>query len=406
MQSEPGQTPFFEQRFIPSLWALRHGKEGCTIENEEEFQLGTECAAPPLLHPPPVVERAPATLPPGPPPSKPAPRERQSFAETVVDFFEWLEKPARPPKPADDAVAKRRRVKPFDIQDIPGAMDKIGWPMSAKILRRWFSGKMNYATSDEGARVGIDHDGEPFSQSMIETKMLTLDWVLGFPRAKAKYEALLGGLLFNESARQSLRKILSRRQSSLEYVDAWELCGGDFQKYHQQFQYQRNPVDSENTEKFLMFLKGAAMPHGLLMDDLYGALGAFSFYAALHRFSLHRVGLNRGRAVIGEIAVYIRDVFTFHDRSGSPSQYLGHWNKKGFVIVPAATAWGEMSHGDWLMYPIARHGKISEDTVYYPVRNKDYRAWQLKHAQGGDMILYSDRKIVRLVEPQVIEFDL
>ncbi|MGO4810029.1 DUF6402 family protein [Cupriavidus sp. 2MCAB6] len=91
---------------------------------------------------------------------------------------------------------------------------------------------------------------------------------------------------------------------------------------------------------------------------------------------------------------------------GRGFQYLGHWNKYGFIIVPSATAIGEVSTGSRHLGPVARRGMISEHDVYYPVRNVDYRTWQINHKQGGDLILYSDRIEVRLVKPIFVEFDL
>ena len=42
--------------------------------------------------------------------------------------------------------------------------------------------------------------------------------------------------------------------------------------------------------------------------------------------------------------------------------------------------------------------------MFYTVRNRDYREWQLKHRQGGDLVLYSNRYRMRLREPMVFEF--
>lgn len=407
MEKSDKRIPFFEQRYIKPLWALRHEQKGCTIEDVEEFHISTDRPAPLLRDQPPS--------PPAPPKSKEPEHPPKSIIEGFMDLRDWLNTPP-PPKPVPPPAVpktKKPRVKPFDLQDIPGAMDRIGWPMSAKVMRKWLSGELNYVNTDKGAVKGINQDGKPFPLSMIDETMFKMDWILGFPRAKRKYDELMSDNLFNAEAYKSLKMIFSRREPSMYYIDAWELCEGDIQEYHREFQYQKKSVDSENTDKFLMFLKGYAMPNGLLMDDLYGSLGAFSFYAAIDGFFYHRVAPTRTRLVIKNISVYMRDVFTFHDRTdktlgvvSNGTQYLGHWNKTGFIIVPGATALGEVSKADWVMQPVARGGMISENTVYYPVRNKDYRDWQLRHKQGGDLVLYSNRKIVPLREPYVMEFDL
>jgi hypothetical protein len=40
-----------------------------------------------------------------------------------------------------------------------------------------------------------------------------------------------------------------------------------------------------------------------------------------------------------------------------------------------------------------------EDMIYYPVRNRSFRGWQMKHQQGGDFIVYSDIRWVTLDTP-------
>ncbi|WP_420996880.1 DUF6402 family protein [Cupriavidus sp. 30B13] len=404
MEKSDKRIAFFEQRlFRPASWALRRERQGCTIEDAAEFYVSTDRA------PPPLRDQPPPPAPPKPEAPKPPPK---SLAERLRDWMNEPPESAPPPAPAKPKVRKPR-VKPFDLQDIPIAMDRIGWPMSAKVMRKWFSGELNYANTDLGATKGINQGGEPFPASMIDTTMFTMEWILSFSRARNKYDELVGKIIFSQDSKKAIKGILARYEPSPYYFDAWEICGGDFGGYHREFQFQLNRVDAENKDKFLMFIRGAVLPNGVLMDDLYGALGAFSLYAALDGFYYKKIGPARVRLIIMSISIYMKDVFTFHDRSDKTvgvipngTQYLGHWNKTGFIIIPFDTVVGEVSKADWLMSPVARWGMVSSDMVYYPVRNKDYRAWQLKHRQGGDLIIYSDRRILRFRDPWVMDFNL
>src|SRR5437868_6406543 len=45
--------------------------------------------------------------------------------ETKRAFFDWVESPPSPPKPAAPPPSPASRVPPFDIQDVPKAMDKL-----------------------------------------------------------------------------------------------------------------------------------------------------------------------------------------------------------------------------------------------------------------------------------------
>lgn len=294
-------------------------------------------------------------------------------------------------------------------------MRRIGWPKSAEVMEKWFAGPLNYATTNEGATKGINQDGKPFPPSMIDASMFKLEWILKFPRAQEAFNNLRDNCVYGEPAKRAVISIFRRQGNPTRYFrDGWKMCEGDIDRLHKNFQFQFLRVDAAFPEKFFMAVRGAALPNGIFMDDLYGSLGAFSFNAAVgeHRFRVLRN--SRVCVEIESVLLYMRDAFTFHDRDDSyfgglikgGSQYLGHWNKTGFILVPGAALASEMTEWDWPMLPVARNRAIRNDDVYYPVRNKDYRNWQVKHKQGGDLILYSDIKWVRLNTPLVVEFDL
>ena len=98
----------------------------------------------------------------------------------------------------------------------------------------------------------------------------------------------------------------------------------------------------------------------------------------------------------------MRDGFTFTDDPEKASQYLGHWSKKGVAIVPLKQATA-MSNIDWVDVPTLHKTRLGL-SVMYPVKNSDFRKWQLLHKQGGDYLIYSDKKIARLNNPISIEF--
>ena len=185
------------------------------------------------------------------------------------------------------------------------------------------------------------------------------------------------------------------------FRDGWSECEGDLHKFHAMYQFQLARVDAGIDAKFAMLLRGSALPNGIFMDDLYGSLGTFAFYAAIDEHYFYPRG-NGGRLVIHSLCVYMRDVFTFFDRDAN-TQYLGHWNKNGFIIPRQIAIAHHIMNSDWLMFPVARDGAISASDVYYPVCNRDYRNWQLKHKQGGDLVLYSNIKFVNLAEPITME---
>lgn len=389
--------PYFQKGLLLPRWKLQPEPAHCVAVDVEEFYLSTD-------RPPPNLRDQP----PAPPTQKPPEPKRppKSLLEGFLEFKEWLNTPS-PPKPAPPPSApppKKPRVKPFDLLDIPAAMDRIDWPMSAKVMRKWFAGELNYATSDDNAAKGINQDGKPFPSSMIDTTMFRMDWILQYPRAQEALEKLRDVAIYNSAAKDAIARTFRRQGKPTPYWrDAWKISDGDINRLHRDYQFQLVRVDTEFTDKFFMAVRGSALPNGIFMDDLYGSLGAFSFNAAVggHRFRALRG--NRVCVEIQDVLLYMRDVFTFHDRKDSHlggliegrSQYLGHWNKTGFILVPEAALASEVTKLEWPIFPVARNGMIRDDDVYYPIRNQDYRSWQIKHKQGGDLILYSDVKWVR-----------
>ncbi len=241
-----------------------------------EFSLRIDKPAPPLRdQPPPPVKPKPV----------PGKRETRNLIESFLAFREWLNTPSPPKPPPAPAppkpVVKKPRAKPFDLQDVPGAMDRIGWPMSAKVMRKWFAGELNYATTDENARLGINQYGKPFPPSMIDTTMFKLDWILGFTRAKEKYDELIDVGIYSPAAKDALVKLFRRQKPSPYFRDGWKLSEQDMPRFHREFQFQLTRIDADFAGKLAMFMRGASLADGIFMDDLYGSLGAFTLNVAI-----------------------------------------------------------------------------------------------------------------------------
>gem|GEM_PF-831721 len=400
--------PFFEKGLLLPRWKLKKEPAHCMAVDAKEYCLATD-RLPPALRDQPPAPSAPKK----PPKSK---RPFKSLIEVLLDFKEWLDTPAPPkPRPRPKAVptprpkatptarpSKKPEVKPFDLLDVPDAMDRIHWPMSAKVIRKWFAGELNYCTTIAGAAHGISQNGRPFPPSMIDTTMFSLDWILQYPRARAALEDLINYRIFSSSAKRVLASKFKDKETSPYFRDGWRDCEGDLHRFHATYQFQFARVDTDVADKFAMLLRGAALPNGIFMDDLYGSLGAFAFYASIGEHYFYSRGAHGGRLEIHSAYLYMRDVFTFFDRDAD-TQYLGHWNKTGFIIPMRIAMAHHITNSDWLMFPVARNGAISTAEVYYPICNRDYRNWQFKHKQGGDLILYSNKKLIKLSEPIVVE---
>ncbi|WP_242540449.1 DUF6402 family protein [Trinickia mobilis] len=400
MEIDEVSLPYFKINKLFWRWSKCEGAEGC--HGVREAQLSMEKAPPELKRLPPPVERAAQ-------PEKPDPAMKmlddiERIAKPFVRFKAWLDAPVPPktPKPEAPAAKKQEVVPPFDIQEIPGAMRKEFMPVSAKLMERWFAGELNYSRSDDDQKDEINQDGQRYSESMIDRTSITMDWVLKHERARRQYEELINTRIYNQAAYDEALKILLRYRKRLG-VSPWGECGNDIRKLHKNFQFQLVAVESTFEQKAEQYLR--RMVHDGVPDDLTGSLGAFNFYAAIAKASFDPQGKS---ATVTHIVIYVRDSYSFEGVSDTRSQYLGHWSKDGVIVVPGYVALNVVK-SPWLDYPVVT-GNISENLykrgkVYYPVRNKSFREWQLKHRRGGDFIIYSDWKSIRLERPIKVYFE-
>ncbi|MBN3856569.1 hypothetical protein G3N59_24615 [Paraburkholderia sp. Ac-20340] len=266
----------------------------------------------------------------------------------------------KPPPALADAAKDRTapnivEIPPFDIQEIPDAMRLMYMPIAAKLMQRWFAGELNYA---------------PTSEDLKSEKNI------------------------------ALQAILRPYKDRYSRINTWTLSKQNVSALHRDFQFQRVSVGSTITQKIGEFIESEINNNGI-PDDLTGALGAFGIYAAPNVVMFSADGRS---AEIKSVYVYVKDSYDFTDKPGDISQYLGHWSSKGVIVVPYSGLAAEMNvPGLYLQYPVARGNMRVKGNVYYPVHNKDFRQWAIKHQRGGDFIVFSDLMNVSLKKSLVIE---
>ena len=290
----------------------------------------------------------------------------------------------------------RSEAAPLELTDIPGAMQKMGWHVAAALLNKWFHyTPKNEATNSFQKGHGYHSDGSgAYPRDRIDTTTVKLDWILSFPRAARVFKELQNTDRLGNNA--ALQSFLARLYSYKHY-DGWinplHACGNDIHRLHRNFQFQRALVDTSALEKAETFFR--AMLHHGLPDDLAGALGGFEFCAAIAKARIKPVW--RGSEVqITKVALYMHNPYSFFDDAGG-SQYLGHWNRDGIALVPFGFAAQKAGFGSWSHYAVQPEGPYGR--TFWPVHNSDFRRWQEQHNAGGDMVLYSDYRIVTLKTP-------
>lgn len=406
--SDVKKVPYYrmESRLLYSSknWKCYSGVVGC-VPIDTQQRISFDRLAP--NEPPPPKAAAPVA-----PQKPPAPAPAAA-------------KPAAKPQPSDKSQDAEQADKPpeFDLQDIPKAMDKMGWPISAKLAREWLASPKHV------------YNNKLNSVQPLDDTTVTLDWALKFRGALDRFNQLVRQAIYTENAAESAKNTLvpvieksfaaGQMNAAGIVIDTAPFLT-DLLQFHIAWRFQYQSVSSVDT------LDGTAL------SDLTGALANFNFYGAVGRAAVtgERYYKYEGKnkifclepvAQITHIYVYIKDSYSFNDDSPSKSQYLGHWNKSGMVLSYVAAAndffkssnlnvgnstiekWHYLPDGQEIDKPIDTRTsllrKFLAKDVYWPVHNKTYRDWRAAHNRGGDFMVYSRPKLVKLDKPIVLKFD-
>ena len=227
--------------------------------------------------------------------------------------------------------------KPIDLTKIPKVMGSKGWTNGAALLREWFS--------------------NPASGGVPDTTTITMNWVLGYSKAKEVYNSIFSERIYiNRAAQVEILKVLKRKT-----VDK----GGSFD-----FSTPLPALDYD-------YINFKPVPSAGFMDsfdDLVAALGAFVFHVVVGG-KVEDTGANNGqdryKASIIDVGVYVRDSFDFNG-----DQPLGCWNVCTDEVGKIFCGGGEH------------------------VSNSDFREWRSRSSKGGDFKVYSDVKTTKLNSPE------
>lgn len=185
--------------FMKVKWKEYSGSEGCV---PLDTQKGVS------------MERlAPGEIPPPPPPKPPKLTRDQIKAQKAEEAHQKLlaQQAQSQPKPTAKTSEKPTVLEAeecknppiFDLQDIPDAMEKMKWPVAAKLARIWFGSSKNI------------WDNDPISVQPIVDTAITLDWTLKFGSVKKKFDELIFDHIYNIN---SLNKVNEKVGAYLKNV--------------------------------------------------------------------------------------------------------------------------------------------------------------------------------------------
>lgn len=261
------------------------------------------------------------------------------------------------------------KASPLHIDEIPAAMDKMGWIVAAKMMRRWFATSPAYIMP-ESIRVGMVApnkavDYRKLPQSQIDQSIIKMQWLLGFPPAKAAYDLLLetwdSPLAINRLKTVLLKNANWKPGASVSLGSAtWDA------------------IDLDWSAQINRVLLGAYSDE---LDDLYGAVFKATLKMAVVGKTYYSTSQKSDVFEVDKLGIYLRDTYDFNTSPLLDEVVgLGVWSRER-ILTKFETI-------DYKSASAARKYHIYPDFV--PVRNKDFSLWQAAQGTGGDFFVFSN----------------
>ena len=231
----------------------------------------------------------------------------------------------------------------LDITHIPRIMrsSTLNWPKAATLMEKWFAGP-----------VSISPNYRP-----PDTTTIKMDWVLQFARAKSVYDAMIRDRIWvNPPAKREIEEFARRKGYLVQASNEFNTLNLSVQDIDKDY-IQSRPVEYDVN---------------VLPDESVGALGRFVFRIVIAGSVVPTSPpLVRGHLVtINEIGIYVRDSYDFEG-----TQLLGCWNE------------------------VLNSIKLTAEPGWECVSNATFRNYRTANNHGGDFLVFSDVKRVRLTTP-------
>jgi hypothetical protein len=265
--------------------------------------------------------------------------------------------------PSTQTQGVRVDVEVVYLDDIPGAMDSMGWHMSARLMRRWFATKPAWAMPQEW-RKGEGINYLKLLPSQVDDQIVKMKWALGFDRVVSTFEDLCQ----NWNSPEGLKQLKIRLEAAgWNSGTAFRLGSGlrTAKELDLTCQVNRRPV-------------GASID---TLDDFYGAVFRATPKLALVGKASRSLFSKRDLFEIEKIGVYLRDTYDFNADWFDDAVFgLGVWSKKRVL-----------SKKETITYKATPFPLLARTFPgFVPARNEDFRRWQSLRNEGSDFFVFSD----------------
>jgi len=232
----------------------------------------------------------------------------------------------------------------FQLVEIPDVMEhRLNAPQGADLMRRWFNSP-SFSLPESWRSSNVNFMGVPANH--VDTTIIKMNWVAGFPRARAKLNQLEQHYVNTPKASRELKRVLTR-QGLIKQA--------------------RLPIGTSSDAVVLhetAHLNSAGVEFGRSVDPLDCALASFTLHMAVSGFvqpTMPAVLSHTHEVEINKLHFYVRDSYDFT----SEKEQLGFWSRDG-----------------------------ASSSIYDPkrvfVENRAFRNWRDRHGRGGDFVIFSD----------------
>lgn len=296
--------------------------------------------------------------------------------------------------PASNKTGQTATARRFSVSDIPGAMDKINWPVAAGLMRYWFKGNP-WATEDGGMdELTKDHKKEPLDP-YIESSIVKMAWVLKFERANKVFKELK--LKWNSP------NALIRMRNDFPAKFAGKVDGA----YQQKFGSARDAEKFGYTNTMSIQTSNANV---FLLDELRGALANFNMRVIAEGEII--IASGKISFLVNRLGYYVDDSYDFSDVGNRFSQPLGYWNYDG--VADPVTSNGSNFLAAMGKAEMARTAAMRGEDVqalfrdidgkrYHLIQNSDFAEYRATYGKGGDFTVYSDILYEDVTPPVLIK---
>lgn len=278
-------------------------------------------------------------------------------------------------------------VKIFKITDIPDVMEKKGWKIAARFMRKWFNDSFYEMTQKEKLnKIDISTIEK---QHVLDD--LEFEWLLtSSSRIKPIYDNFVlkvSNVIEYDDFLGRKKQITNQLSNGLCYIlnrleKSGFLVNNELKNCYVNYD-NMSAIELDKTSQFNFIKIGSTLWEKATdsLDDVYGALGSFIIKVAFTNLNVTRDQSGFMKLEIRELGLYVRDTYEF--MNDGDDQTLGYWGECG-VIKPGVIS------------ELMKKEFIDEDGCrYFRITNSSFVKYREKYKntnKTGDFFVYSTVK--------------